>query len=617
MDRKRCYIYTRVSTAAQVDGYSLAAQEEALRQYAEYRDLEIANEYCDAGISGGSVEHRISFQKMISDIVDQKDNISFVLVFKLSRFGRNSADVLKYMQLLQDYDIDLVSVNESIDSSTQSGKMMLTIMSAVAEIEKENITSQFLAGKYQKFLNGGWYGGSVPFGYRAVNKELVIEKYEAEIVELIYNLYVESDYSMRGIIKYLIEHDYQRTYKGRNAEFTDRMIASILDNPVYCGKFLYNKRSGKGAEIIEKKGIHTPIISEDLWKRAQEKREKCVRPEKKWDKDRVSLLTGIIKCPVCGYGLVSVVSRSENKNHGGMYKPVYGYACKNRQIPRHKVCEFKRQLNQEKIDKAVYEIVGKIGTLSSFNSMLSKEFDNGEMGRLQEKAKDIRKQIYCLESEKDRIGIKMDNLDVVDNGYLEKYEEYEQRIDRIYDELAALEKESDEIEEKSKRLQQGVFAEENIKSILSNYQMMFDKMSCVEQKEFYRNLIDRIEVYPEPREDRRLIKSITFKFPVVYDTSNGSGIDTDNNHFVYTLDCFKIGITKAECHATYAMIKDYIKDKYGLRVSNLYIAQVKRRYGLIERRNYHVSKKENQRIPNCPKDKEKCIIAALRHFKDI
>ena len=135
MDRKRCYIYTRVSTTAQVDGYSLAAQEESLRQYAEYRDLEIANEYCDAGISGGSVEHRISFQKMISDIVAQKDDISFVLVFKLSRFGRNSADVLKYMQLLQDYDIDLVSVNESIDSSTQSGKMMLTIMSAVAEIE--------------------------------------------------------------------------------------------------------------------------------------------------------------------------------------------------------------------------------------------------------------------------------------------------------------------------------------------------------------------------------------------------------------------------------------------------------------------------------------------------
>lgn len=87
--------------------------------------------------------------------------------------------------------------------------------------------------------------------------------------------------------------------------------------------------------------------------------------------------------------------------------------------------------------------------------------------------------------------------------------------------------------------------------------------------------------------------------------------------FIYRLDCTKIGMTRAESHATYAIIKDYVMEKYGLRINNLYIAQIKRKFGLIERENYHISKKENQKVPICPKDKEKCIIAALKHFKEM
>lgn len=91
MKKKKCYIYTRVSTAAQTEGYSLEAQQERLREYAEYKNLEIAGEYCDAGKSGKSIVGRPSFMKMLEDISSEKDNISFVLVFKLSRFGRNAA----------------------------------------------------------------------------------------------------------------------------------------------------------------------------------------------------------------------------------------------------------------------------------------------------------------------------------------------------------------------------------------------------------------------------------------------------------------------------------------------------------------------------------------------
>lgn len=189
MKKKRCYIYTRVSTAVQIEGYSLEAQTERLREYAEYKELEIAGEYCDAGRSGGSIKGRPEFQRMLDDITSQKDDVAFVLVFKLSRFGRNAADVLKSMQLLSDYGVDLVCVEDAIDSSTQGGRLTMTILSAVAEIEKENIKVQFLAGRMQKLSEGGWTGGPIPYGYRNRNKKIVTEPKETEVVKLIYDLY--------------------------------------------------------------------------------------------------------------------------------------------------------------------------------------------------------------------------------------------------------------------------------------------------------------------------------------------------------------------------------------------------------------------------------------------
>lgn len=80
MGKKKCYIYTRVSTAAQIEGYSLEAQEKRLKDYADYKELEVAGEYCDAGCSGHSIKGRPEFQRMLDDIVGQRDDIAFVLV---------------------------------------------------------------------------------------------------------------------------------------------------------------------------------------------------------------------------------------------------------------------------------------------------------------------------------------------------------------------------------------------------------------------------------------------------------------------------------------------------------------------------------------------------------
>ena len=92
----------------QVEGYSLDAQKDRILKFAEYQNMEIVGEYCDAGKSGKSVTGRPEFTRMLEDIESGVDNIDYVLVFKLSRFGRNAADVLNSLQFLQDYGVELI-----------------------------------------------------------------------------------------------------------------------------------------------------------------------------------------------------------------------------------------------------------------------------------------------------------------------------------------------------------------------------------------------------------------------------------------------------------------------------------------------------------------------------
>ena len=136
--KTRCYIYTRVSTAIQVDGYSLDAQKDKLRKYS------------DEGHSGKNIKGRQEFMRMLNAIEDGKDGVDFVLVLKLSRFGRNAADVLSSLQLMQDYGVNLICVEEGIDSSKEAGKLLISIIAAVAELERENIRVQTMAGREQK-----------------------------------------------------------------------------------------------------------------------------------------------------------------------------------------------------------------------------------------------------------------------------------------------------------------------------------------------------------------------------------------------------------------------------------------------------------------------------------
>ena len=130
-EKTKVYIYTRVSTAMQIDGYSPDAQKARMKAYADFNDYQIVGEYEDAGKSGKSIEGRASFCRMMEDIKSGKDGVAYVLVFKLSRFGRNAADVLSTLQVMQDFGVNLICVEDGIDSSKDAGKLMISVLSAV------------------------------------------------------------------------------------------------------------------------------------------------------------------------------------------------------------------------------------------------------------------------------------------------------------------------------------------------------------------------------------------------------------------------------------------------------------------------------------------------------
>lgn len=209
-EKTKVYIYTRESTSMQIEGYSLEAQKTRMKTFAMYNDYEIAGEYEDAGKSGKSIEGRTQFNRMMEDIKSGKDGVSFVLVFKLSRFGRNAADVLSTLQTMQDYGVNIICVEDGIDSSKEAGKLMISVLSAVAEIERENIRVQTMEGRIQKAREGKWNGGFAPYGYKLVDGKLIINEEETIAIRTIFDQYINISIGANGLSKCLENHGIRK-----------------------------------------------------------------------------------------------------------------------------------------------------------------------------------------------------------------------------------------------------------------------------------------------------------------------------------------------------------------------------------------------------------------------
>jgi len=213
------------------------------------------------------------------------------------------------------------------------------------------------------------------------------------------------------------------------------------------------------------------------------------------------------------------------------------------------------------------------------------------------------------------LGEQLDGLDVLADDYESVYDRILREIDEGYDRIEETERKIRSIMRKLESLRQGVKASENIEKMLKHFTKLYQHMSCQERRDMYRLFIDHIEVLPETRKDGKMLKSISFKFSTAYGEDGLTPEGDTEDDICFTLDCTKQELTKAEAKATYAELKKYILDTYSTKVSSLYIAQIKRKYGIDMGANYNLAADPEKHVPTCPAAKEQIIIDALKHFR--
>jgi len=617
--------------------------------------MEVVREYCDAGKSGKSITGRPEFQRMLQDVSEERDGVAFILVFKLSRFGRNAADVLNSLQFIQDYGVNLICVEDGIDSSKDSGKLTITVLSAVAEIERENILVQTMEGRKQKAREGKWNGGQAPFGYDldSKNSTQVVNEEEAEIVRIIYDKFVHTDMGADAICNYLNQRGYtKKKVRGYELNYFARgLIMKILDNPVYTGKIAYGKnvtekvkgtrdeyRRVKTDDYLLADGLHEAIVDEEMWEAAREKRK---RTGVKWNKthslEHEHILSGLLKCPVCGAGMAGTVRRRKNKK-SGEYKDDFYYRCQHRRkIDEEHFCDFKPSLNQNEINAEVEWFIRGMIADERFHEYIGERLqEKVDVSNLEEERDQLKGQLQQVVGAKNKLLVMLDTLDAGDKHYARKFQDMQDRLDNLYDRISGFENEIADVEEKIKAAYGRQISEKQLYQILQKFDILYAEMSDIEKKEFMQLFIDAIELYPEKMDDGRIIRQIDLAFPVYYEGFEGEAIRLLNENTVetvvllsqlkqkpddyinVTIELDDMDITSAETKATYDEIKKYVAEhNAGMKVSNLYISQVKRKCGIEVGKNYNLPKNEDSRQPQCPEDKESAIVEVLKHFNII
>ena len=532
-EKTKVYIYTRVSTAMQIDGYSLDAQKARMKAYADFNDYQIVGEYEDAGKSGKSIEGRASFCRMMEDIKSGKDGVAYVLVFKLSRFGRNTADVLSTLQVMQDFGVNLICVEDGIDSSKDAGKLMISVLSAVAEIERENIRVQTMEGRIQKAREGRWNGGFAPYGYRLVDGVLQINEDEAPAIRTIFEQYVNTDTGANALSKYLETHGFQKLARqnGTSPLFSATLIRAILKNPVYCGKIAFGRRKlekihgtrNEYHQVPQENyllvdGLHEGIVSEELWNAAQVKllaQSKRYEPVNRSKTEQAHLLSALVKCPICGAGMYSNKC-TKRKKDGTPYKSFSYYSCKHRKMQHGQKCDFNKQIQEEVLDNAVVEVIIKLVSNPKFAAMMQEKINSKvDTTAIEQEIATAEKMLRQYYSIKSKIMEEIDTLDPDDRHYIIRKSDLDERLYKMYDKIEEAENNLMDARAKKQAIKADKITGDNIYKVLICFEKLYNVMNPLERKKLMEHLISEIQIYPERQPNGQWLKSIKFRLPIV------------------------------------------------------------------------------------------------------
>ena len=301
-------IWIRVSTDDQAEGDSPQHHEIRARGYAETKGWEVRELYDLAGISGKSVKDHPEAKRMLLDI--KRGHIKGLIFSKLARFARNTKELLEFAEYFEQHGAALISIMESIDTSTPVGRLFYTIIAAMAQWEREEIGDRVRASIAIRAKLGKPISGSAPYGYRWQNKKLVQHPDEAPIRKQAYELFLQ--YRRKGYVARLLTQAGHRTREGK--DWHDYTVGRTLADTSAKGLYIHNRTKKVGNWKHEPKpesewGVIQvePIVSEELWAQVNRIMEEQLKAHVRPGKRPKQLFAGIVRCK-CGSRMYVPVS---------------------------------------------------------------------------------------------------------------------------------------------------------------------------------------------------------------------------------------------------------------------------------------------------------------------
>lgn len=315
MDDKKFVVglYPRVSTEDQFrNGHSLDEQKERMLKLCDYKNYEVYKVYEDAGISAKNM-NRPAFQEMIQDIKDGK--INKIIVYKLDRLTRSIKDLEEICTFLEENNCSLESMCEDINTSTANGKFFIRMLTILAQLEIERTSERTKFGMVGA-VKKGHFVGRPPIGYDKVDKKLVINDIESEVIRRIFDLYIKG-IAANPITKLLNEE------KALNRKWIPTLVDRILSNEIYIGNYVHRK-TVSDEESQKFVGVAPAIIEEEVFNIAQIQKQKNL---KNYKRKQTYIFMQSIKCPKCG----TIMGGCSSKSHTGEKHCYYQCAnCKTR-----------------------------------------------------------------------------------------------------------------------------------------------------------------------------------------------------------------------------------------------------------------------------------------------
>ncbi|NBH85304.1 recombinase family protein, partial [Lachnospiraceae bacterium] len=531
---KKCVIYIRVSSERQVKGYSLDGQKNYLTQWAEFEGMEVVEIYVEEGRSGKSIEGRNAFQTMLHDIEIGNISIDYIIVFKLSRFGRNAKDILNSLTFIQRFGVNLLCKEDGLDSSSSMGKMMITILGAVAEMERENIIAQSMLGREEKAKQGGWNGGFAPYGYELIDGKLIPKEGEAEIITLIFDKFVNGNMGYSTIAGYLNKQGIERlpAKNSHGRKYTDwdsNQVKRILDNPLYTGRMAYGRRRtekvdgteneyrlvNKDEYILTESRSHEPLVDDDTYKKAREKRKATGKKgNPKIGREAVHLLSGILKCPKCGSSMFIDKSIWTDKN--GKRKEILYYVCGHSKKSKHGNCT-RNSVRADVIEREVLYYTKKLIKNPRFVEDIQSRIGTSiDISEIEKELQYYKKNLEKLERSKNNLSVDIDNIVESDKHAERKRLDMNKRLNKIYDDIYDVEESIIECEAKMDNIQREKLDRDGIYKMLLAFDDIFDTLNEADKRNLIKSMVSKIDVFSaeEAKERKYVLKSITYAFPM-------------------------------------------------------------------------------------------------------